>query len=162
MQTIMGPPPLPPRRPMKRTPFMRGSVYTTPALPPNVLLFPMKYLHIVQCQGYEPAKEGRLMRLADCPEGFAVWTGVETYCDLSKGLTLQIHPIFDHYVKRRLPRQPQTVVSRPGPGPYPSHANYSNSEAYDMRPSGDASKRTRQGAQSSISGHTVQRTDNLP
>ncbi|KAK0273469.1 hypothetical protein LTR35_012219 [Friedmanniomyces endolithicus] len=67
-------------------------VYTTSPLPPTCLDLPPHHQLAVRNQGYDHLLEGQLLRLEDCPEGFAVWTGTETFCDMSNGLTLKLHP----------------------------------------------------------------------
>ncbi|KAK0932955.1 hypothetical protein LTR48_001277 [Friedmanniomyces endolithicus] len=67
-------------------------VYTTSPLPPTCLDLPPHHQPAVRNQGYDHLLEGQLLRLEDCPEGFAVWTGTETFCDMSNGLTLKLHP----------------------------------------------------------------------
>ncbi|KAK0932989.1 hypothetical protein LTR29_015409 [Friedmanniomyces endolithicus] len=67
-------------------------VYTTSPLPPTCLELPPHHEPAVRIQGYDHLLEGQLLRLEDCPEGFAVWTGSETFCDMSNGLTLRLHP----------------------------------------------------------------------
>ncbi|TKA77926.1 hypothetical protein B0A55_03712 [Friedmanniomyces simplex] len=80
-------------------------VYTTSPLPPKYLNLPPHQRFSVLSQGYNPDLEGQLLRLEDCPEGFAVWTGIETFCDMSNGLTLKLHPWSSDHIEAELVRE---------------------------------------------------------
>lgn len=103
----------------------QGRVYTTPPLHAGILEIPEQHLKLAEHQGYDVARDGQLLRLDDCPEGYAVWTGMNTYTDIGNQLVLKAHPTLTAHVQATLasvspPQQlPQTQYGQPSHPPSP-------------------------------------------
>lgn len=74
-------------------------VCTIPPQPANVIVFPQEHMALVVHLGYIEARDGVLLRLEDCPEGYSVWTGHKTFCNPNDGLTMKPHPANDVHVR---------------------------------------------------------------
>lgn len=83
--------------------FNGGTVFTTPALAPNITQFDHTHYTMVVQQGYNWRTEGRLIRLWDCPEGYAVWCGAHRY---ARGdIAWKLHPTVAQQIQQQLGEQ---------------------------------------------------------
>ncbi|KAK4544883.1 hypothetical protein LTR36_003787 [Oleoguttula mirabilis] len=69
-------------------------IFTIPPQPSDVIIFPKEHLPLVIHLGYVEARDGALLRLEDCPEGYSVWTGRTTFCDTDDE-PLKPHPSYN-------------------------------------------------------------------